>query len=168
MPYARKKMHSGDTHLRRRWRLRSRKRDLDEIDQDLQKNADQLLNQDVDLEKPGFAQFYCIHCATYYINDRALQDHFRTKVHKRRLKALEIEPYTLEDSLRAAGQGSFVQPQKRKMETQPSKQEYAEGKRVKVDVVIEEEKPAKQNLSRAPKYDGQFKKLLDDLKAPAT
>lgn len=168
MPYARKKMHSGDTHLRRRWRLRSRKKDLDEINQDLQQNSDQLLNQEVDLEKPGFAQFYCIHCATYYINKRALQDHFRTKVHKRRLKALEVEPYTVEDSLRAGGQGSFVQPQKRKMETQPSKQDYAEGKRVKVDVVIEEEKPAKENLSKAPKYDGQFKQLLDNLKAPAT
>lgn len=168
MPYARKKMHDGDTHLRRRWRLRNRKKDLDQIDLDLQKGSDQLLNQDVDLEKPGFAQFYCIHCATYYINDRALQDHFRTKVHKRRMKALEIEPYTVEDSLRAAGKGSFVQPQKRKMVTQPSKQDYAEGKRVKVDVMIEEEKPAKQNLSRAPMYDGQFKKIMDDLTTPAT
>lgn len=168
MPYARKKMHDGDTHLRRRWRLRNRKKDLDQIDLDLQKGSDQLLNQDVDLEKPGFAQFYCIHCATYYINDRALQDHFRTKVHKRRMKALELEPYTVEDSLRAAGKGSFVQPQKRKMETQPSKQGFAEGKRVKVDVMIEEEKPAKQNLSRAPKYDGQFKKIMDDLTTPAT
>lgn len=30
-PQRRKKMHSGDTHLRRRWRLRSRKKDLDEV-----------------------------------------------------------------------------------------------------------------------------------------
>lgn len=141
---------------------------MDQIDSDIQLNSDQLLNQEVDLEKPGFAQFYCIHCATYYISERAIQDHFRTKVHKRRLKALEVEPYKLEDSLRAAGQGSFVQPQKRKMETQPSKQEYADGKRIKVDVMIEEEKPAKQNLSKAPKYDGQFGKIMKDLKAPAT
>ncbi|XP_058813646.1 zinc finger protein 593 homolog [Topomyia yanbarensis] len=167
MPYARKKMHSGDTHLRRRWRLRSRKKDLDEIDSDLKDNSEQLLNQEVDLDKPGFAQFYCIHCATYYINERALQDHFRTKVHKRRLKALEVEPYTLEDSLRAAGQGSFVQPQKRKIETQPSKQQYAEGKRIKVDELIEEEKPPKQNLSKVPKYDGQYGKILSDLTTPA-
>ncbi|XP_058467497.1 zinc finger protein 593 homolog [Malaya genurostris] len=168
MPYARKKMHSGDTHLRRRWRLRSRKKDLDEIDDDLKTNSEQLLNQDVDLDKPGFAQYYCIHCATYYINERALQDHFRTKVHKRRLKALEIEPYTVEDSLRAAGQGSFAQPLKRKTETQPSKREYTEGKRIKVDEVIEEEKPAKQNLSKVPKYDGQYGKILGDLKTPAS
>lgn len=30
-PYRRKKMHSGDTHLRRRWRLRSRTKDLDAV-----------------------------------------------------------------------------------------------------------------------------------------
>lgn len=30
-PQRRRKMHSGDTHLRRRWRLRSRKKDLDEV-----------------------------------------------------------------------------------------------------------------------------------------
>ncbi|XP_055548161.1 zinc finger protein 593 homolog [Wyeomyia smithii] len=168
MPYARKKMHDGDTHLRRRWRLRNRKKDLDEIDTDLKKNSEQLLNQEVDLDKPGFAQFYCIHCATYYINDRALQDHFRTKVHKRRLKALEVEPYTLEDSLRAAGQGSFIQPSKRKIETQPSRKEQADGKRIKVDEVIETEKPPKQNLSKTPKYEGQFGNIMKNLISPSS
>uniref|UniRef100_A0A2M4C244 Zinc finger protein 593 homolog n=1 Tax=Anopheles marajoara TaxID=58244 RepID=A0A2M4C244_9DIPT len=162
MPYARKKMHSGDTHLRRRWRLRNRKKDLDEVDADLKKNPEELLKQEIDLDKPGFAQFYCIHCATYYINDQALQAHFRTKVHKRRLKALEVEPYTVEDSLRAAGQGSFVQPQKRKMETQPSLPEVEAGKRIKVDIMMEEEKPAKQNLSKSTKYT-DFKQVMENL-----
>uniref|UniRef100_A0A182QWR1 Zinc finger protein 593 homolog n=1 Tax=Anopheles farauti TaxID=69004 RepID=A0A182QWR1_9DIPT len=155
-------MHSGDTHLRRRWRLRNRKKDLDEIDADLKKDPEKLLKQEIDLDKPGFAQFYCIHCATYYINDQALQAHFRTKVHKRRLKALEIEPYTIEDSLRAAGQGSFVQPQKRKIETQPSLAEVDGGKRIKVDTIMEEEKPAKQELSRV-KAIADYKKVLEQL-----
>lgn len=31
MPQKRRKMHSGDTHLRRGWRVRSRKRDMDEV-----------------------------------------------------------------------------------------------------------------------------------------
>lgn len=55
MPYARKKMHDGDTHLRRRWRLRSRTRDMDLIDEDLKKNSDALLNQEVDLEKTSIS-----------------------------------------------------------------------------------------------------------------
>lgn len=81
-------------------------------------NARNLLSQEQDLDKPGNAQFYCLHCARYFINDQALQDHFKTKVHKRRLKALELEPYSIEDSERAAGFGNFKQPIKRKIETQ--------------------------------------------------
>uniref|UniRef100_A0A6M2DPV1 Zinc finger protein 593 homolog n=1 Tax=Xenopsylla cheopis TaxID=163159 RepID=A0A6M2DPV1_XENCH len=122
MVYKRKKYHYGDTHLKRRWRVRNRKKDLDEIDEDLkEENAEKLLNQEVDFDKPGSAQHYCLHCARYFIDDHALQDHFKTKVHKRRLKALEIEPYSIEESERAAGHGNFVSAKKRKIETQPSK-----------------------------------------------
>lgn len=76
------------------------------------------MKQEVDLDKAGSGQFYCLHCARYFIDDQALSDHFKTKVHKRRLKALELEPYTIEDSERAAGFGNFKLPQKRKIETQ--------------------------------------------------
>lgn len=122
MVYKRKKYHDGDTHLKKRWRTKRRQKDLDEIDNDLKEgNAEKLLNQEVDLDRPGCAQYYCLHCARYFINQRALEDHFNTKVHKRRLKALELEPYSIEDSERAAGQGNFIAPKKRKIETQKSK-----------------------------------------------
>jgi len=39
------------------------------------------------------------------------------KPHKRRVHALRTEPYTVEESLRAAGMGSYRPPTKRKMET---------------------------------------------------
>ncbi|XP_003703339.1 zinc finger protein 593 homolog [Megachile rotundata] len=118
MTYKRRKYHRGDTHLKKGWRTRRKTKDLDEIDEDLKdENVHKLLNQEVDLDKPGAGQYYCIHCARYFINDVALQDHFSTKVHKRRLKALELEPYTIEESERAAGKGSYVAPQKRKIET---------------------------------------------------
>ncbi|KAJ9575538.1 hypothetical protein L9F63_007608 [Diploptera punctata] len=121
MTYKRKKYHYGDTHLQKRWRTKRRKKDLDEIDEDLKdENAKKLLNQDIDLDKPGNAQFYCLHCARYFISDQALKEHFRTKVHKRRLKALELEPYTIEESERAAGKGSYQVAKKRKIETQTS------------------------------------------------
>lgn len=108
-----------------------------QIDDDLKTKGDELLNQEVDLEKPGFAQFYCIHCAKYFIDDHSMQSHFRTKVHKRRMKALELEPYSLEEAERAAGQGSYIKPEKRIIETQPSKAELAKGKKVKVEKVSE-------------------------------
>jgi bud site selection protein 20 len=99
----------------------------------LKTKSDELLNQEVDLDQPGFAQNYCLHCAKYFIDRRALDDHFKTKVHKRRMKALEDDPYTEKEADIAAGRGSYIgTPAKRKMGTQPSKEEYAEGKRVKV------------------------------------
>lgn len=56
------------------------------------------------------------------------------------MKALEDDPYTQEEAERAAGHGSFNKtPAKRKMETQPSKEEFSEGKRVKVDYFTQEE-----------------------------
>ncbi|KAF5270063.1 hypothetical protein FQA39_LY08475 [Lamprigera yunnana] len=123
--------HRGKTHISKRWKTKRRTKDLDQIDKDLQpENAEKLLDQEVDLDKPGNAQHYCLHCARYFISDFALQDHFRTKVHKRRLKALEDEPYTVEESERAAGLGNFQFAQKRKIETQPSKEEI---KRLKTE-----------------------------------
>ncbi|KAK3921731.1 Zinc finger protein 593-like protein [Frankliniella fusca] len=119
MTYKRKKYHYGDTHLRKKWRTKRRTKDLDQIDEDLkEKNVEKLLNQEVDADKPGKAQFYCLHCARYFISDQALNEHFRTKVHKRRMKALELEPYTIEESEKAAGLGSYIAPKKRKIETQ--------------------------------------------------
>ncbi|CAG9801656.1 unnamed protein product [Chironomus riparius] len=148
MPYARARHHDGHTRLRRRNRLRNKTKDLDQIDKDLKEGSDQLLNQEVDLDKPGFAQHYCLHCAKYYINQRALDDHFKTKVHKRRMKALENDPYTHEEAEKAAGHGSFDKtPAKRKMETQPSKDEYSCGKRVKVDYFTQEELNSKKRKS---------------------
>lgn len=135
----RKKMHYGDTHLQRRWRVRNRRRDLDQIDEDLRTQSAQLINQPVDLEKPGFAQFYCVHCAKYFTDDQAMQAHFRTKVHKRRLKALETEPYTKEEAERAAGQGSYVKAKKRVMKTQPTKEEVAAGKKIKIEEVVDKD-----------------------------
>jgi hypothetical protein len=63
-PYKRKKYHYGDTHLKKGWRTKRRTKDLDEIDTDLRPDkAELLLKQEVDLDKPGLGQFYCVHCA---------------------------------------------------------------------------------------------------------
>merc|ERR1712062_349401 len=117
-PYKRKKYHYGDTHLKKNWRTKRMTRHLDQIDSDLApENAKKLLSQPVDLDKSGNAQFYCVHCAKYMIDQRAFQDHVKGKPHKRRLHALKTEPYTIEESEGAAGMGSYRAPQKRKMET---------------------------------------------------
>ncbi|KAF7270531.1 hypothetical protein GWI33_016490 [Rhynchophorus ferrugineus] len=110
MVYKGKKYNSGDTNLKKKYKTKRRVKDLDEINEDIKpENVQKFLNQDVDFDKPGNAQFYCIHCARYFVSNQALQEHFTTKLHKRRLKALEDEPYTIEDSQRAAGQGDKAQ-----------------------------------------------------------
>ncbi|XP_072934466.1 zinc finger protein 593 homolog [Epargyreus clarus] len=142
MTYKRKKYHHGDTHLKKRWRLRNRKKDLDQIDDDLKEdNAEKLLNQNVDLDLPGAAQHYCLHCARYFIDEKALSEHFKTKVHKRRLKALELEPYSVEESERAAGFGNFKLPSKRKIVTQNTTTDVVDKDG---DVILEDISPEKK------------------------
>ncbi|GFU12627.1 zinc finger protein 593 homolog [Nephila pilipes] len=120
--YAKKGNH-GKKGKRKELKMNRRSKDLDEIDQDLEsQNAEKLLNQSLDIEVAGGAQHYCLHCARYFIDDHALQAHFRTKVHKRRLKALETEPYTVQEAEAAAGIGTYIAPKKRKMSTQKCKE----------------------------------------------
>ncbi|GFS32710.1 zinc finger protein 593 homolog [Trichonephila inaurata madagascariensis] len=121
--YSRKKGNNGYSAKTRELKTKRRTRDLDQIDKDLEpQNAEKLLNQPIDLDVAGEAQHYCLHCARYFIDDHAMQTHFRSKVHKRRLKALELETYSVKEAEAAGGVGTYVAPKKRKMETQKCKE----------------------------------------------
>ena len=60
--YRKKKMHKGDKPMKEKYRTKRRTRDLDQIHEDM-KSPDKMINQPVDLDKPGAGQFYCLHCA---------------------------------------------------------------------------------------------------------
>jgi bud site selection protein 20 len=110
--YAQKKQHKGDKALTSKFKTKRRVKDHDQIHMDLKpEEAKRLLNQEVDFDRPGNAQFYCIHCARYFISGDALKSHCSTKPHKQRLKALAIEPYTQKEAERAAGMGCYKKPQ---------------------------------------------------------
>lgn len=47
----------------------------------------------------------CLSCSRYFATAVALATHVTGKPHKRRLKILEEEPYTIEESRKAAGMG---------------------------------------------------------------
>mmetsp|Transcript_1449 Transcript_1449/g.2537 ORF Transcript_1449/g.2537 Transcript_1449/m.2537 type:complete len:101 (-) Transcript_1449:70-372(-) len=66
-------------------------------------NSEKLLNQPLDEYKPGLGQHYCLHCARHFISDVAIQNHFRTKEHKKRMKTTKNIPYSHEEAERAAG-----------------------------------------------------------------
>ena len=63
-PSARKRHHKGDKPMKEKYRTKRKTKCIDEIHDDLkpEKRA-KLLNQEVDLDKPGQAQHYCVTCA---------------------------------------------------------------------------------------------------------
>lgn len=71
-----------------------------------------------------------------------MNEHFKTKVHKRRLKALELEPYSIEESERAAGHGNFKQASKRKIVSQNASK--IEVKDEDGDTILEDISPSKK------------------------
>ncbi|KAG8984582.1 Bud site selection protein 20 [Tulasnella sp. 427] len=114
----RKRTHHARNHIYRATRTRqpktyhvpwmqARQKDLDQIQlHDLDpKNRLALESQPLDVDKPGLAQHYCVECARYFETDVALKSHWRTKVHKRRVKALQEPAYTIEEAERAGGLG---------------------------------------------------------------
>ncbi|XP_060734942.1 zinc finger protein 593 [Tachysurus vachellii] len=106
-------------NIAKTWKTKRRTKDLDQIHTDMiPANAANLLKQEVDYDVTGFAQHYCLHCARYFVDLKALKEHFKTKVHKRRLKQLKEEPYTQAEAERAAGMGSYVPPKKVEVHTQ--------------------------------------------------
>ena len=63
--------------------------------------------KELDPDKPGLGQFYCVACCRYCINQKALDDHQRQPKHKRRLKVLLTEkPYSHAEANGAAGRGA--------------------------------------------------------------
>lgn len=75
-------------------------------------------------------------------------EHFKTKVHKRRLKALELEPYSVEESERAAGFGNFKLPSKRKIVTQNSENtDITEQDSEELEVTPNKKKKGKENAT---------------------
>ncbi|KAE8623840.1 hypothetical protein XENTR_v10005753 [Xenopus tropicalis] len=113
--------HKSDKkkNISKLWKTKRRVKDLDQIHHDMKpENAKLLLNQEIDYQLPGNAQHYCLHCSRYFVDLKTLKEHFKTKVHKRRLKQLREEPYTQEEAERAAGMGSYIPPKLINVQTQ--------------------------------------------------
>ncbi|GAA6053147.1 hypothetical protein JCM3770_002876 [Rhodotorula araucariae] len=90
-------------------KMRRYKRDIDLIHADLKDQGRAKFNEDLakkDLEDiPGMAQHTCVACARYFADAVSLETHLKGKPHKRQLKKLADEPYTIEESRRAVGLG---------------------------------------------------------------
>lgn len=110
--------------LARQMKAKKRRPDLDEIHRELRPQAlprpkpERCAEPDPDL--PGGGLHRCLACARYFIDSANLKTHFRSKDHKKRLKQLSVEPYSQEEAERAAGMGSYVQPQRLGVPTEVS------------------------------------------------
>lgn len=99
-------MHKNIKDTKKKFRTKRRTKDMDQIHADLKQSA-KLKNQPVDYELPGAGQFYCVECARYFADERSLEEHQKSKLHKRRVRELKEVPYTPEEAERAAGMGSY-------------------------------------------------------------
>ena len=101
----RKKGHKHKQIKKANLKTKRYRRDVDQVALvDMEpENSEKLLNQELDEYKPGLGQHYCLTCARYFISEQSLQEHFRTKAHKKRMKVLKDIPYSHEEAERAGG-----------------------------------------------------------------
>ena len=83
-------------------RTRKKRRDLDQIHTDIQKE-EEVKQAVLDPDLQGGGHFYCVACARHFTSSVALTTHLKTKRHKLRLKLLKEEPYSQKEAERAAG-----------------------------------------------------------------
>ena len=94
-----KHKHIGKSRKTKRYQ-----RDIDQIVNDLQpQNIVKFNKLEIDEDLPGLGQYYCIFCAKYFVSKPVLENHYKTKEHKKRVKATKEKPYTIEDSKLFAG-----------------------------------------------------------------
>jgi bud site selection protein 20 len=103
-PQKRKKKTAMDKGTHKQLKLKHYAKDIDQVVHDLKPENEKVLkNQEKDEDLPGQGQFYCVECARYFINNNSLNDHIRSKPHKKRLRELKTKPYSQEEAERAAG-----------------------------------------------------------------
>ncbi|KAL7006971.1 hypothetical protein EMMF5_003555 [Cystobasidiomycetes sp. EMM_F5] len=90
-------------------------KDIDQVHEEIQRQAAGLTRtskldttvQEAEAEElPGAGDYPCVACSRHFISTEALATHTKTKVHKRRMKALKDEPYSQKEAELAAGLGT--------------------------------------------------------------
>ncbi|PVU90023.1 hypothetical protein BB561_005056 [Smittium simulii] len=103
----RSRVHKGIKDISKKYRLKRKTKDLDQIQADLlPENKPKLESFEIDPELPGLGQFYCIECTKHFTDATSKLKHIASKVHKRRLRQLKDTAYTQKEAEYAAGVGS--------------------------------------------------------------
>jgi bud site selection protein 20 len=111
--YRRSRTHKAKKAFKRQFRTADRAKDLDQIQEELEKKAQGITTfaneveeySDAD-ELPGGGKYFCQGCDKYLINQATMDIHVKTKTHKKRVKLLAETPYTHKEAEAAGGVGS--------------------------------------------------------------
>jgi bud site selection protein 20 len=101
----RKKDRSKNKQYKKAKRTKRRTKDLDQIEDDVKKTEEiKGYKIAVDVEDvPGRGEFFCIHCDRYFISQKVLDNHMKSKPHKSRVRRLKLGAHTQEIADLAAG-----------------------------------------------------------------
>ncbi|KAM0681513.1 hypothetical protein GINT2_000025 [Glugoides intestinalis] len=92
------KGHSTKQYAKRKLKIKGM-RPLDQIQESVRKNVP----IDRVEELPAGGKHACLKCDVYFRDQNTLDDHMKTKAHKRRVKEFEIKQHTSKDAEMAAG-----------------------------------------------------------------
>jgi hypothetical protein len=84
---------------------KNRRKDLDQIQDEIQLNHVGRLPQPLDADLPGMGQFRCLECSRFFISSETLIEHQRSKFHKKQAKRVLDPMYSQADAELAAGMG---------------------------------------------------------------
>jgi bud site selection protein 20 len=102
---ARKRHHVCDKKVSKGQKAKNRSPDMDQIAAEVTAPPKQIA---FDADLPGGGQHYCVACSRHFIDVLSLEEHSRSKLHKKRMKELARTPvYTVEESQAAGGSGSY-------------------------------------------------------------
>lgn len=84
--------------------LKTRGRDVDRIQDDIALLlAGKAMPGVIDEDAPGGGHHYCVACARHFITAPVLDEHLRSKVHKKRIKVVSEQQYTQAEADAGAG-----------------------------------------------------------------
>jgi len=108
-PQGRSRHHNNKLRQKKSFRSKRRTRDTDQIRRDMLDPiiVKKVAETPVDGDLPGMGRFYCMACNRHMIDDHAMKAHLRSKVHKRKIKKLQDEPYSIKEAEEAAGMGNY-------------------------------------------------------------
>jgi bud site selection protein 20 len=90
----------------------NRARDIDQVQDDLIKEVNECKKKEFEYDEdlPGAGQHYCTPCARHFGDDDKLQQHIKSKVHKRRLRDVAQAQYSHTEAEAAAGKTKEILP----------------------------------------------------------